>query len=194
LLDEKDLILALQHRSEPAFRQLVAQYQGRVYNTILCLVQSPEEAEDLAQEVFIEVHASVGTFRGEAKLSTWLYRLATNKALEYQRRQKAPKRFAFLTSLFGANDELVHHPPDFRHPGVVLEQQEQAATLFNAIARLADTQRTALTLHHFEGLSYAEIADIMQTTVPSVESLLFRAKTRLRSLLKQHYQQLMYDA
>jgi len=186
-LDERQLITELQKGSQSAFRHLVESFQNKVFNTVLSIVQNNEEAEDVAQEVFIEIYESVGKFKGESKLSTWIYRIATTKALESHRKKKAVKRFAFLTSLFGENDEIVHHPVEFEHPGVVFENKERAKILFVHINQLPDNQKVAFTLCNVEGLSYQEISEVMQLSLSSVESLLFRAKTNLRKTLKDHY-------
>lgn len=171
---------------------MVDTYQGRVYNTVLAIVQQPQEAEDVAQEVFIEVYESIHKFGGDGKLTAWIYRIATTKALENYRKRHARKRFAFLTSLFGNDDgdeefDDRWHPADFEHPGVKLEQQERAKVLFGAIGRLADQQKVAFTLHHVEGLSYGEVAEVMNTTLSAVESLLHRAKVNLRKQLAGYY-------
>jgi len=186
-LDEKQFITDLQKGSQSAFRHLVDTFQNKVFNTVLSIVHNDEEAEDISQEVFIEIFESVGKFKGEAKLSTWIYRIATNKAIEHHRRKKASKRFAFLTSLFGENDEIVHHPADFEHPGILLENKERAKLLFKHINQLTDNQKVAFTLCNIEGLNYQEISDVMQLSMSSVESLLFRAKTNLRKTLKEFY-------
>lgn len=189
----EELIVELKRGSERAFRGLVETYQSRVYNTVLAIVQHPDDADDVTQEVFMAVYESVGNFRGDAQLSTWIYRIATTKALEAYRKHHARKRFAFLTSLFGNNDEDEgfddrFHPADFDHPGVQLEQKERARVLFGAISRLSDQQKVAFTLYHVEGLSYQEITEVMQTSLSSVESLLFRAKQNLRKQLQGYYQ------
>jgi RNA polymerase sigma factor (sigma-70 family) len=187
-LEEKQLLQGLQARQESAFKYLVNTYQTKVYNTVLAIVQNPEEAEDVAQEVFMEVYESIEKFRGDAKVSSWVYRIATTKALEAYRKRKTQKRWGgFLSSLFGENDEVIHHPVDFVHPGVVLENRERSTILFKAIGKLADNQKIAFTLHHVEGLSYHEITEVMQLSLSSVESLLFRAKSNLRTLLKDYY-------
>lgn len=192
-MDVTQLIAGLKQGDPDAFRHLVETYQRRVYNTVLAIVRQPEEAEDVAQEVFVQVFESIGRFGGEAKLTAWIYRIATTKALEAYRKRHAQKRFAFFTSLFtaeddetGGNDRL--HPVDFVHPGVKLEQQERAKVLFGAIDRLADQQKIAFTLHHLEGLSYQEIAEVMQVSLSAVESLLHRAKMNLRKRLRTFYE------
>jgi RNA polymerase sigma factor (sigma-70 family) len=178
---DAELVAQLQQGSEAAFRTLVERYQNRIYRTVLALLQSPEEAEDVSQEVFVEVYQTIGRFRREAALSTWLYRLATSRALKH--RQRAQKRFAYFTSLLGFDNQVLHEPPDHAHPQAQLEGQQQLALLLAHIARLPSQQQVAFTLRHEQELSYEEIAAVLETTVPAVESLLFRARKTLRTHL-----------
>ena len=92
-----------------------------------------------------------------------------------------------MKSLFGDESEAVYHPPDFNHPGVVLDKKEDAATLFHVINKLPENQRIAFTLHKMEGLSYQEVSEAMKTTLSSVESLMHRAKNNLRKNLEDHF-------
>ena len=188
-MNELELIQQLRAGDELAFKSLVENYQDLVYNTALGVVQNSEDAEDVAQEVFIQVFRSIDQFKGDARLSTWIYRITTTKALDHIRSRKRKKRFAFITSLFGPNDELIHEPVDFQHPGVALDRKEQAALLFRMIEQLPDNQKVAFTLHKTEELSYQEIAEVMQLSVSAVESLLFRARQNLRKLLEKYYAQ-----
>lgn len=183
---DAELVAQLQAGEAVAFRTLVERYQGPVYRTVLSLLRSPEEAEDVAQEVFVEVYQTIARFRGEAALSTWLYRLATSQALKQRRKTRTKKRFAFLTTLLGAHHEVLHEVPDQQHPQALLEGQQQEQQLLDAIARLPDSQQVAFTLRHEQELSYEEIAAVLNTSVPAVESLLFRARQRLRKFLHPH--------
>lgn len=196
-MDVPELITGLKRGDPSAFRRLVETYQQRVYNTVLAIVRQPDEAEDVAQEVFIQIYESIHSFGGDGKLTAWIYRIATTKALEAYRKRHARKRwgsipFSFLASLFssdgdaGLDDKL--HPVDFVHPGVKLEQQERSKVLFAAIARLPDQQKIAFTLHQVEGLSYQEITEVMQVSLSSVESLIHRAKVNLRKWLRTYYE------
>lgn len=184
-MTEQELINGLKKGEEPAFRYLVDNYQDRVYNTALGILQNAEDAEDVAQEVFIQVYRSIHSFKGESKLSTWLYRIATTRALDLIRSKKSKKRFGFMQKLFGDSNEPLMELPDFNHPGIKLDQKESAARLFKAIAQLPENQRIAFSLHKIEDLSYQEISDIMKTTVPAVESLMHRAKQNLRKTLEK---------
>jgi RNA polymerase sigma factor (sigma-70 family) len=181
---DAELVAQLQQGNETAFRTLVARFQGRVYSTAFSLLRSAEEAEDVAQEVFVEVYQTIDRFRGEATLSTWLYRLATSRALQHRRRQQARKRFAFFTSLLGFSNQLLHEPPDHAHPQALLEGTQQLQVLQWHIGRLPAQQQVAFTLRHEQDLSYAEIADVLSISVAAVESLLHRA----RHTLRQHLQ------
>lgn len=189
VLNEWNLIERLKEGDQSAFKEVVESAQGLVYNTALGIVQNPEDAEDVAQEVFVQLYESIKTFKGESKLTTWLYRITVSKAMDHLRRKKRKKRFAFVQSLFGANEELIHDPPDFVHPGVSLDNKEKAKELFKAIELLPEKQKIAFTLNRIEGLSYQEISDIMKLTVASVESLLHRARKNLRKNLETYYLQ-----
>jgi RNA polymerase sigma-70 factor (ECF subfamily) len=159
-----------------------------VYNTCLGILQNDADAEEIAQDVFIEVYKSVQKFRGDSKLSTWIYRIATTKSLELIRKNKRQKRFAFIQSLSGKKDDRSMDPAGFVHPGVLMEQQENAAALFQAIANLPEAQKVAFTLHKIEGLPYQEIADVMSSSISSVESLMFRARKNLQMSLRSYYE------
>ena len=187
LLEDQSLIADLKNGSEEAFKSLVELYQLQVYNTALGLLRSAEEADDTSQEVFIEVYLSIGKFKGESKLSTWIYRITVTKSLELMRFKKRKKRFAPLMSLFNMDGEQTVEPVEFSHPGVQLEQKENANYLFKAIALLPEKQLAAFTLHKLEGLSYHEIAEVMGASISSVESLMHRAKANLQKHLKTYY-------
>jgi RNA polymerase sigma-70 factor (ECF subfamily) len=152
------------------------------------MVQHHENAEDITQEVFIEVFRSIGKFRGESRFSTWLYRITIQKSLEHIRNSRRKKRSGIVLSLFGQEHKVgVTSENPFYHPGVKLENREQSAILFRAIALLPENQKTAFILHKVEGLPHTEIAEIMNNSIPAVESLIVRAKSRLKSLLSDWY-------
>ena len=186
VLNDQEFIISLQNGEPKAFKLLVDTWQDMVYNTILGVVQDTQEAEDTAQEVFIQVYQSVKDFRSDSKLSTWIYRIAVTKALDAERRKKAKKRFSGLLTFFGAGEES--EAAHFYHPGVQVENKERAAILFKAVSALPKNQRIAFLLIRTEGLSYGETADIMKLSVKSVEALMQRAKENLRKELKEYYQ------
>ncbi len=143
------------------------------------MMQHAQDAEDVAQEVFIAVHEHIRSFRGDAKLSTWIYRIAITKSLDALRKRKRRS-----TQPLPEDNGYTH---SFHHPGTQLANKELAAMLFKAISRLPDNQKTAFILHKTEGQSYSDIAEIMNTSLPAVESLMFRAKQKLQKLLAQYY-------
>ncbi|OSZ81007.1 RNA polymerase subunit sigma-70 [Chitinophagaceae bacterium IBVUCB2] len=184
-MTEIELIQGLRNGDEAAFKFLVDNYQDRVFNTAIGIVQNAEDAEDVAQEVFIQVFRSIHSFKAESKLSTWMYRITTTRSLDLLRSRKSKKRFGFLQRLFGDGNEPLHEIPDFNHPGVAMDRKENASKLFKAINKLPENQKTAFTLHKLEDLSYQEISNIMETSVPAIESLMHRAKQNLRKILEK---------
>ena len=184
-MTELELIHGLRNADEPAFKYLVDTYQPRVFNTAIGIVQNAEDAEDVSQEVFIQVYRSIHNFKGESKLSTWLYRIATTRSLDLLRSRKSKKRFGFIQRMFGEGNEPLHEIPDFNHPGVAMDRKENAAKLFKAIAQLPENQKAAFTLHKLEDLSYQEVSEVMKTSVAAVESLMHRAKQNLRKMLEK---------
>jgi RNA polymerase sigma-70 factor (ECF subfamily) len=184
-LTDQELLLGLRNGEESAFKELVTRFQDKVFNTALGLLQHHTEAEDIAQEVFIQVFRSIQQFKGDSLLSTWIYRITVTKSLDHLRSKKRKKRFGFLSSLFGEDNRPVYEPEDFNHPGVLHENKEDAALLFKMIDQLPENQRTAFILNKVEELSYREIAAILNTTEPAVDSLLQRAKQNLRKKLNE---------
>lgn len=183
------LIEQLKQGDEAAFKTIVTTWQDMVYNTALGILQNAQDAEDVAQEVFLQVYESINSFKGESKFSTWLYRITVTKSMDHIRRKKRKKRFAGIQSLFGIDNDPIYDPPDFNHPGVSLDNKEKANILLKAVKGLPENQQIAFTLHKMEGLSYQEVSEIMKTTVSSVESLLHRAKNNLKKALEKYYKE-----
>lgn len=192
-MNQTDLIVQLQQGDASAFEELVNEYEEMVYNTAVGIVQHPDDADDITQEVFIQLYQSVSSFKGESKLSTWLYRITVNRALDHEKKQKRKKRFAVIQSFFGGEDAEKINAVEFDHPGVLMEKKERATELFKALKKIPDNQRIAFTLHKMEGLSYQDIAEIMNSTLYAVESLMTRAKTNLKKELKNYYEQNKLD-
>jgi RNA polymerase sigma-70 factor (ECF subfamily) len=157
-----------------------------VYNTALSIVQIEADAEDITQEVFIKVYEKIDGFKGTSQLSTWIYRITVNKALDFEKKKKRQKNGGLIRRLLVGREE--NEPVDFNHPGVLLDNKERAAVLFKALKKLPDNQRVAFTLHKIEGLPYQEISEIMQISLFAVESLMVRAKNGLKKILEQYYQ------
>lgn len=186
-MNERELITLLKKKDREAFKTIVENWQNMVYNTALGILQNAEDAEDTAQEVFIQVYESISSFKEESKFSTWIYRITVSKAMDHIRKKKRKKRFAFIQSLYGKNDGTMIEPPDFFHPGVSMENKENATALFKAIEKLSLNQKTAFVLSRMEGLTYLEISEIMKLTESAVDALLQRAKKNLQISLKDYY-------
>lgn len=189
-LQESELIKELKQRNQQAFRVLVEQQKDVVYHTCLGFLHHPQDAEDVAQEVFIQIFESIQDFREDASLSTWIYRIAVTKSLELLRKRKRKKRIAYFKSILNLDadpDDYVDQQY-FEHPGVAMENRERAEILFRTIDSLPDNQRIAFVLHRVEGLSYKKVAEVMETTLSAVESLIHRAKKNLQLRLKTYYE------
>lgn len=184
-MTEQELLSGLKNGEEPAFKELVALFQDKVFNTALGFLQHHTEAEDIAQEVFIQVYRSISQFKGNSLLSTWIYRITVSKSLDLLRSKKRKKRFGFMSPFFGDDNRPMYEPEDFNHPGIQHERREDASILFKLVDQLPENQRIAFILNKVEELSYREIADILKTTESAVDSLLQRAKQHLRKKLNE---------
>ncbi len=152
-----------------------------------------QDAEDICQEAFIEIFRSISKFRGDAKLSTWIYRVAVTKSLDHLKAKKRKKRISFLQSLIGADNKPIEGKDEFNHPGVTLENKERTKVLYAAIDRLPDNQRIVYTLTKIEDMPYKKVADVLEITLSSVESLMFRAKKNLQKNLRAYYEKEMIN-
>ncbi|REG87320.1 RNA polymerase sigma factor [Winogradskyella sediminis] len=188
-MKETEFIQELKLKSTKAYSQLLDAYQQKVFSTCISFVPNKEDAEDIAQDVFIEVFNSINKFKGESKLSTWIYRITTNKCLEFIRKKNTKKRFAFLQSITGnvIPMDKTNYFTEMNHPGILLENKELNATLFKAINSLPESQAVVFTLHKIDGKSYQEVAEITDRSLSSVESVMFRAKKNLKKLLENYY-------
>ncbi len=187
-MSEQTLLKKLKSGEQDSFRELVEQYSKMVINTCFGFLRNQEDAEDIAQEVFVEVYKSVKKFRGDSKLSTWIYRIAVTKSLDQIKMKKRKKRAAQLKSLFGFDDQELELPASSNsNPENIAEKEERKLVLQNAIETLAENQKVAITLNKIEGFSYKEISEIMDTSVSSVESLIVRAKRNLKEKLTKYY-------
>jgi RNA polymerase sigma-70 factor (ECF subfamily) len=188
-MDELEIIQKLKRGDDETFRLVVEKYQRLVLNCSYKFLRERESAEDLTQEVFMEVFESIYSFRGNAQLSTWIYRIAVTKSLNHLKHLKRKKRFALLVSLFDKDEtEERFSIPEEKSPHHELENQERAEILQRALGALPDNQRIAFTLSKFEEMSYEDIAGVMNTSIPSVESLIHRAKTNLKKRLLNYYE------
>ncbi|MBI3509120.1 MAG: RNA polymerase sigma factor [Bacteroidetes bacterium] len=186
-MEESELLRHLREGKQEYYSTLFRLHGRQVYNTCLGLLQHETDAEDVAQEVFIEVFRSVKKFRGDSKISTWLYRIAMNKCLDHIRSKKRGKRSGNVISIDGEMNVQIPVSNSFVHPGIALENKERAKILFGAISVLPENQRVAFTLNKVDGLSYQEICEVMKMKLPAVESLIHRAKQNLKRSLEEYY-------
>lgn len=187
-MEDLEIVNKLKSGDDEAFRMVVGKYQKLVLNCAYRFLRNKESAEDITQEVFIEVFESIDSFRADSQLSTWIYRIAVTKSLNQLRSLKRKKRFAVVISFFG--EEPVEErlsAPETTNPDKELENQERGQILNWALEKLSDNQRIAFTLSKVEGMSYEEIASILHVSIPSVESLIHRAKENLRKKLYGYY-------
>jgi RNA polymerase sigma-70 factor (ECF subfamily) len=187
--EEARFIAALRRRDERAFNALVVRYQDRVYNLVLRFLGSPEEARDVAQEVFVTVFEKIEMFRGDSKLGTWIYRVATNHAknrIKYLSRRKDRQQDSF--------EDMVVPPTDGRlsasvpRPDEMVDGQRLSDLIGRALAALDADQREVVVLRDIEGQSYEAIADITGQNVGTVKSRLHRGRLRLKDVL-DHWMQ-----
>lgn len=185
--DDQQLMLAAAQGDREAFGRLVERHHPgvlRFVHRFLGIVDG-HTAEDLAQDVFLAAWKAAPSFRPRAKVLTWLLRITTNICLNYRRRSRLRAAVSLATRGFLSTQEgnaglrSAAERPDAREIA-----REQAEMVGRAIAGLPPKQRTAILLRHFHGLSYAEIADVLDTSVSAVESLLFRARQSLRNVLQ----------
>ena len=187
-MDDKLLVKEIKQGNERAFKELVESYKDIVVNTCYGFLQNQENAEDIAQEVFIEVYQSIHRFREEAKLSTWVYRIAVNKSLNFKKKNSRRKwTVSFQTVIGGEKEAEQIADVKISDPHADLEQQERVKILHSAIETLAQNQKIAFTLSKYENLNYKEIAEVMGTSISAVESLLNRAKNNLQKKLHNYY-------
>jgi RNA polymerase sigma-70 factor (ECF subfamily) len=180
------LMIGVRDEEPGAFEELVEAYQHRLVAVLHHLVGSAEEAEDLAQEVFLRVYRARKKYRARSKFSTWLFTIANNLALNSlrtrQRKPVVPLNLADSGPLGPRPaEQLVRDKAS--QPVQHIQQQELAALVQNALSGLNERQRMAVVLNKFEDMNYAEIAEVMRLSPKAVKSLLSRARCNLRVVL-----------
>jgi len=188
--DNKSLLHELKSGGTAAFKDLVELHQDLVLNICYRFLHNRQDAEDMAQEVFLQAHRSISRFRGDAKLSTWLYRIAVSKSLDFIRMKNRKKRFSSIKNVLGISGTGGEDipSPEGANPDTVAERKERLQILQEALNTLPENQRIAITLSKYEGFSQQEIADVLGTTVSAVESLIHRAKQNLKKKLTRYYE------
>ena len=169
-----------------AFRELVEAHQHRVIGTVTRMIGDANDAEDLSQQIFVRVWKSAPRWEPTAKFTTWLYTILRNLVFNECRRRARHK----TTSLDAATDDE-DHPRQFadenvKSPDTTMLDAEMQDAIERSIQELPEAQRMAVIMRRYQDVSYEEIAEVLDLTVPSVKSLLFRARTELRAKLKRY--------
>lgn len=190
--DSIALLKQVEAGNQLAARQLVDKYQVKVYNICISLLHNIPDAEDVTQEVFLEVLKHTADFRGDSHIGTWIYRIAVNRSLNFIRSNKKRKWWKQIDDFLNfAGNENAELPIIQQQEPFVLQQQmeqnEQKLILQKAIDALPENQRTAFTLNKIEDFSYKDVADIMKLSHSAVESLIHRARLNLQKSLKHYY-------
>jgi RNA polymerase sigma-70 factor (ECF subfamily) len=172
-IDDHELLRRLRSGSRPAFEALLDRCERRVYNLACRMLGDRTEAEDATQEIFLEVHRALPRFRGDSRLDTWVHRIAVNVCLQRRRKRALP-----TVSLPDA--EL---PSEDEDPFQAAVQGELKSVMERALERLPEGQRDVVLLHGVQGLSYAEVAQVLECPVGTVKSRLSGAFRRLRQML-----------
>ncbi len=188
--DDPALVAGLRTRDERAIETLVARYETRVFGLALRLTGSRQDAEEVLQDVFWQVLRHIDSFRGEAKLSSWIFRIATNAALMKLRERSGSRELPLEASLgpaMSAEGQIVEAVPDWtRLPSDALERKELARQLASAVDELPPDYRAVVVLRDVEGLSAAEACEVLDLSLPALKSRLHRARLFLRKRLAEY--------
>ncbi len=167
------------------FESIYNEHKKRVYNLCLQYVLNTEDAQDITQEVFVKIYQRQHQYDPlAASLKTWIYRIAINQCLDFLKSKKTKKRFGFISSLFyPETNEPINRVVAVNHPGIETEDKEALEKLLLIIYALPENQKTAIILNKIEDRPQKEVAEIMNTSVKAVESLLQRAKQTIQKKL-----------
>ena len=175
---DAELIAAAVAGDQHAYGQLVLRYQDRLYASLLRMTDTAEDAQDLAQEVFVQAYIKLDTFGGRSAFYTWLYRIAFNRSVSHRRKRREKASLDTLRESAGVDPQDPGGRPD--RP---LEEAERSELLHAAIGSLADEQREVLVMREMEGFDYQQIAELIGVPIGTVRSRLFRARLQLKERL-----------
>jgi RNA polymerase sigma-70 factor (ECF subfamily) len=184
-IQEQELIRRVAAGERTAFKQLFDSHSPRVYNLLLRLAGNRDDAEELTQDVFLSLWKHAESLRGESKLSTWLYRVAVNKAINFRKRGGLLFQIKQLFSLEADDESIIDRLPAAAadSPDRQLEMREAQVQLADLLDTLPHRQREVYLLHKLEGLSYNEIAEELHVSLGTIESLMHRAKENLQKVM-----------
>jgi len=182
---DRQLVERAQRGDKHAFELLVSKYQRKLVRLLARFIRDPAEVEDVAQEAFIKAYRALPSFRGDSAFYTWLYRIGINTAKNYL---VALGRRAPTTTEFDSEDaesfEGGEQLRDINTPESLLMSKEIASTINDAMEHLPEELRSAITLREIEGLSYEDIAEIMNCPIGTVRSRIFRAREAIAEQLR----------
>ena len=183
--DDRKLIAESVAGRTESFGLLVLRYQDRLFNSVLRVVSSHEDAADAVQDAFVNAYQNLGSFKGDSEFYTWLYRIAFNSAVTLRRKRRVMLSLDQADAP-GREGGGGYDPPDPRGeagPGVALERSEEDRLLAAALARLSVEHRSVLVLKDIDGLKYEEIAEAIGVPIGTVRSRIHRARAELKDLL-----------
>ena len=182
-LNDQQLLELCRDGDDAAFGVLVERHQDRLFHSLVSMLKSREDAVDIVQEAFFQAHRKLDTFRGDSAFYTWLYRIATNRALSFLRKQKQKP-----TSIEGLNETSGFDPPapdDHSQPLKMVLREEHRQLVRETLAELSDDYRVVLVMKEFEGLRYDEIAELTENPIGTVRSRIHRGRIELADRLKR---------
>ncbi len=176
---DQQLVELVQQGDKTAFDVLVRKYQHKVINLVSRFVKNQGDVEDVAQEAFIKAYRALPNFRGDSAFYTWLYRIAVNTAKNYIVAQKRRPSASDIDAVDAENYDGSDNLRENASPERLLLSEELKRVVFKTLEQLPEDLRSAITLRELEGLSYEEIADVMECPVGTVRSRIFRAREAL---------------
>jgi len=187
--EELQLLERIRDGDDSGFELLVREHTGKVVGLAWRLLGSRDEAEDLAQEAFLRLHSSLPGFRGDSRVSTWLYRTTTRLAIDHLRRERIKRRLFFFRQDNDAPDPVGLAGDTRPDPGREYQSQEAMRVLRKSLGRLSPRQQVIFTLRHYEGLPLKEIAEHLALETGTVKAHLHRAVTQLRQDLADYHEE-----
>lgn len=187
-MEDQQIIKGIVRNHEPSFRLLIEKYKKLVFGSSYRIVGNTSDAEDICQEVFIEVFKSIHKLRNEDDLSGWLFKIAKNKSVSFLRKRN-PAKAQTADDIHSSIIQNKINQKNIEHntPARKLEDDEAKQVLFQAIDCLPEKQKKVLLMHKFEDYSQKEICETLNLSQASVESLIYRAKTNLRKSLFSYF-------